>query len=380
MPVRPPLLHLLALALGVAAGMLLVVGALTLRSAQADDRFDLLRWEIETVPNRWLGLIGSPFRSHPPDDEVIAAYFSLPPGATERDALENRVERIVEGRIDRVLRELGLNARLPVPGTAFPPVDIELAISPRVVVTSPRHVVERESTELLRPDITLEAAIAIEDGIEAARPAHAALVVGSGGVATYPAIVSDRTSYAGVLSTAAHEWVHHYLAFYPLGFRYNASGDLRTINETVADLVGREVAGVVLDRWGDPTRPAGAPPAPPPEVGPALDRTVVLRDLRLEVDALLQDGRIEDAERRMEEVRLHLQEAGIEIRRINQAYFAWFGTYAARPDATDPLGGYLREIMVRSGSLPAFLENVRGVGSRADVIEALVELGGIAQP
>src|SRR5690606_32829566 len=105
----------------------------------------------------------------------------------------------------------------------------------------------------------------------------------------------------------------------------------------------------------------------------------VLRELRLEVDALLQEGRIEEAERRMEEVRLHLQEAGIEIRRINQAYFAWFGTYAARPDATDPLGGYLREIMVRSGSLPAFLENVRGTGSRADVIEVLVELGGIAQ-
>ncbi len=33
----------------------------------------------------------------------------------------------------------------------------------------------------------------------------------SGGVATYPAIVTDQGGYAATLETAAHEWVHHYL-------------------------------------------------------------------------------------------------------------------------------------------------------------------------
>ena len=47
---------------------------------------------------------------------------------------------------------------------------------------------------------------------------------------------------AATVGTAAHEWVHHYLAFYPLGASYFRSQDLRTLNETVADVVGDEVA------------------------------------------------------------------------------------------------------------------------------------------
>lgn len=377
-----------AVLLGALVGLGLVLGALSLRDGHAEYRFDLLRWEIETFPNRWLGALGAPFRDERPDDEVIVEYFSLPPEDPRRDALENQVERAIEGRLDAVLRDLGLNARIPLPGTTFPPVDIELAISPRVLVVSPRHEVVRERTELLRPDLPLSNALAIEQTIEAAAPAFSALVVGSGGVATYPAIVSDRSSYAGVVETSAHEWVHHYLSFYPLGFRYAASPDLRTINETVADLVGQQVAVVVLERWGDPTQSGGTSgEVPPPDVPatsppatPTLDRVTVLRDLRLEVDALLAQGRLEEAEQLMEQVRQQLEDGGIYIRRINQAFFAWYGTYAARPDATDPLGQYLREVMVRSGSLPAFLEAVRGASSREDIIRVLEDLGGSLQP
>lgn len=375
----------LLMALGAGSlGVLLVIGVIAVRDTRAGDRFDLVRWEIETFPNRWLALIAGPFRSQPDPDEVLAAYFALPPADPARRPLENHVERVIEGRIDAVLQELDLSARLTLPGTTVPPVDVELATSPLVLVTSPRDVIERRTTDLLRPDIARDAALAIEARAEADDPTVSALVVGSGGVATYPAIVSDRTSYFGTLSTSAHEWVHHYLAFYPLGFRYAQSGDLRTINETVADLVGDEVARIVYERWGDPTTaptvpltptvtPTGTPSAP---ALPAIDRDQVLRDLRIEVDALLAAGRIDEAEQRMEEVRLDLAAHGVVIRRINQAFFAWYGTYAARPDATDPLGGYLREIRERSGSLQAFLANVRGAGSREDITATLERLCG----
>ncbi|MEX2031361.1 MAG: hypothetical protein WEA81_00700, partial [Dehalococcoidia bacterium] len=361
-------------------GFVLATGVLAVREVRAGDRFDLVRWEIETFPNRWLGLVGAPFRGERDPDEVLAEYFALDPGDPARRVLENQVERIVEGRIDTVLHELHLSARLALPGTVFPPVDLELATSPQVLVTSPREVIERRSTDLLRADLDTEAALTIERDAEADDGGISALVVGSGGVATYPAIVSDRTSYFGVLATSAHEWVHHYLAFYPLGFRYAESGDLRTINETVADLVGEEVARIVYERWGDPT-PGFTTPAVAPATTPStvVDRSQVLRDLRLEVDALLEDARVAEAEQRMEEVRRELEEAGIYIRRINQAFFAWFGTYAARPDATDPLGGYLREIRERSGSLDAFLANVRDTGSREDVVGVLERLGGAAE-
>lgn len=76
----------------------------------------------------------------------------------------------------------------------------------------------------------------------------------------------------------------------------------------------------------------------------------------------------------MEAVRVQLSDAGFRIRRLNQAYFAWYGTYAARPDATDPLGAQLREVRSRTGSLLAFLEVVRNATSRAEVVAALERL------
>ena len=364
---------------GALVGILLVAGALWLRDARAGDSFDLVRWELDTLPNRWLAVIAEPLRDEPDADAVIRAYFDLGPTDPARAYYENDLERIVEGRINEVLRDEGITARLSLPGSVFPPVDLELAISPQVLVTSPRSVIRRERTELLRPDIDLDHALLIEEA--ATDEDTSALVVPSGGVATYPAIISDRTSYAGMLRTSAHEWTHHYLAFYPLGFNYYDSGDLKAINETVADIVGDEVASIVLDRWGDPTAvevPVSPPPTQPPQ--PSVDRAAVLRDLRLEVDALLADGRIDDAERRMDEVRQQLQDAGYYIRKINQAYFAWYGTYAARPDATDPLGGYLREIRQRTGSLPAFLDEIHGWTSRQQVEDGLVDLGGTLQP
>ena len=370
--------RLTTMLLAALLGFACVVLALWVREARTGDRFDLVRWELDTLPNRWLNVLTTPLRDAADDDESLRAYFALEPGDPDRASLENEVERIVEGRIDAVLRDLGLNARIPLPRTTFPPVDVELAISPQVLVTSPRDVIERRGADLLRPDVDPARAVALEAQAMAEDPDISALVVPSGGVATYPAIVSDRSSYAGVLRTSAHEWVHHYLSFYPLGFSYFRDSDLRTINETVADIIGDEVASIVLERWGDPTRVEAANPAASPR--PTVDRSAVLRELRLEVDALLAERRIEAAEARMAEVRQELEDAGYYIRVINQAYFAWYGTYAARPDATDPLGGYLREVRARTGSLSAFVETIRGWTSRADVETGLVDLGGALQP
>ncbi|MDP2326490.1 MAG: hypothetical protein Q8M79_00205 [Dehalococcoidia bacterium] len=366
--------RLVVVAAALAAAFLLVLGAVALRDRQAGDRFDLLRWQIDAAPGKVLALLGRPFRDDPDPDEAVRRYFA--PGATEaeRSAVENAVEAAIEGRIDAVLAELGVNARVPLPASVMPPVNVELAAPPRVLVVSPRAEIRRERVVLLRPDLTLADAEGIEATTEAEDASRSAIVVGSGGVATYPAVVVNSGSYAATVETAAHEWVHHYLAFYPLGIRYFTSDDLRTVNETVADIVGEEVAARVLERWGDPTADvsAGVAPTATPSGTPAVDRDAVLRDLRLEVDALLAAGRVDEAEARMEAVRLELWEEGVRIRRINQAYFAWFGTYAARPDAIDPIGAQLRAVRAGSASLPDFLTRVRGVGSRGDV-EALFE-------
>ena len=378
--------HAATLAIVGVAAAALILGASAWRDRARGDRFDLLRWERLTLAGKVLAVAGAPLRADPPPDEAIVRYFAAAAGSPDRHALENAVEGALAGRIDAVLDAQGVRGRVPAPGSVFPPVALELAAAPRVLVESPRAVIERRSTALLRPGIAAADAAAIERDVEARDRSVSALVVGSGGVAAYPAIVTDGGTYADTLEAAAHEWVHHYLAFYPLGLSYFASPAATTLNETVADLVGDEVARLALARWGDPTRPAASaaasatasatPAARPPR--PAVDVNAVLRDLRREVDGLLAAGQIADAEARMEAVRQQLAADGFRIRRINQAYFAWYGTYAARPDSISPVGGQLRELRERAGSLTAFLEVVREATSRADVQRQLEAMRGRA--
>ncbi|TAK77719.1 MAG: hypothetical protein EPO16_04930 [Dehalococcoidia bacterium] len=354
--------------------LLALLAASWWRDRRFGEGFDIVRWERETVAGRWLFLAGAPLRNDPPEDEALRRYFALSPSDPEALRLENRVERIIEGRIDSTLAGLGIHVGPPLPGTVFPFVDIELASSPRVLVESPRARIERVRADLLRPDLGGARAAEIEARAERERPDRRAIVVPSGGVATYPAIVSDQGGYVGALETAAHEWVHHYLTFYPLGRSYFIRRESEAINETVADLIGEEIAASVLARWGDPTEAAPPPASATPAVttaGGQAGRDAALRALRLEVDALLAAGKVEEAEARMERVRLDFVAQGMPVRVLNQAFFAWYGTYAARPDSVDPLGGQLREIRARSGDLPGFVREVRGVASRADV-EALL--------
>lgn len=367
------------------------LGAFAVRSARAGDRFDFVRWEVSAFPNKWLDRLGAPLRDEPDPDEALRRYFALDDrNSDEGRALENEVEATIEGRVDAVLHELGTGWPLS-PFGVWPPVDAELAGSPRVLVISPRDRIARLETDTLRPDLTRPEAEEIERRTEADDPQRSALVVGTGGLSLYPAVVSNRDSYEETVDTVAHEWAHHYLSIYPLGRDYFRSDDVRTINETVADLVGSEVGRIVVERWplnpptptasatlaatptptSTPTATATATPSPPP-----IDFDATMRDLRVEVDGLLAAGRIEDAERRMEEVRLQLNAAGYQIRRINQAYFAWYGTYAARGDSVDPLGGQLRQLRERSGSLANFLATVRDATTRDDVATLLASRGG----
>ena len=378
----------LALALAVAvAAVLLWTALLALRFEGRGDRYDYLRWELASLPNKWLGAVGAPLRDDPPADEAIARYFALADRAGHDAArLEGAVEAAIEGRIDAVLRQLGVRGRLPLPGSVFPPIDIELALPPWVLVVSPRERIERTGEELLAPGVTLEQAVGLERAREADDGSISALVIRTGGVALYPAVVDARRSYPRTVATAAHEWVHHYLAFYPLGLSYFGSPEARTINETVADIAGDEIGALVIERFGDPTvgdgREGGAL-----SDGSAAEaaerrrarRDETLRELHLAVDDLLAGGRIAEAERLMERTRAELAAEGIVIRRINQAYFAWFGTYAARGDAIHPVGEELRALRARMGSLAVFLSEVREVTSHRQVRD-LARIWGVRVP
>ena len=135
-----------------------------------------------------------------------------------------------------------------------------------------------------------------------------ALVVDIGAIAMYPAIIPPRTDYRSTLRTIAHEWVHHYLYFTPLGRSFYDSDRLVTLNETVANVAGDELGDIVWSRYPLERPPAlvSAQPMPPLaeiDTQEAFDYREEMHELRLEVDALLAQGRIDEAEALMEDRR-----------------------------------------------------------------------------
>ncbi|HEU0075886.1 MAG TPA: hypothetical protein VFS30_17955 [Dehalococcoidia bacterium] len=368
------------------------------------NQYNIGEWEITNFPQKWLFLLGEFIRGEPPiesQEAHLRRFFQLTREISaretqisdleqrgeavpakemalleiridERDGIENQVEATLEARISAAAADLGLvRTFLDV---VWPPVDFEFTDAPHTLVTSPRDRIDLLASDLLRAGLSLVELEAIEDETQTSEGVSA-LAFPIGGVGAYPAIIDYPLDYRGALRIAAHEWTHHYLFFRPLGVRYNANNDLRTINETVADLVGNELANAVLQRWPVPDSPTTSQP-PVARGAPSLDFGAELRALRVDVDALLAAGEIEAAEALMETKRQELVDAGYAIRKLNQAYFAFTNLYAGEsgsPSAVNPIGPKVDQLRRQSASLSQFVDRVGGVTSLADLDRLLAE-------
>ena len=359
--------------------------------------YDLVQWEIANFPSKWLHRLASivPWSSHSGEDvdTALREYFALSAqvsrleaglvgsaargdsaAASEtvrlqveldrllsrRQGLRNEVEEALESAISAVVREERLAAW---GGLVFPPVDVRLTDPPKLLVTSPRDRILRTHDVLLDADIRLMEREQIEDRL-LNEASLAALVTNLGGVATYPASIPSGYSMGGTLEISAHEWLHHYLFFRPLGQNISRSPEMRTLNETVADIAGREIGRRAYEKvaGGPPSDPS--PAHPDHESGePPFDFRAEMHLTRLRVDGLLADGLIEEAEAYMEERRLLFVEHGFPIRKLNQAYFAFHGTYAESPASISPIADELRELREAAGDLRSFIVLVSGVSS-----------------
>jgi len=289
----------------------------------------------------------------------------------ERAELKNTVALILEGRLTKAIKEAGLTRHFG-DDVVWPPVNIEFQDPPSVLVKSPRSEIKIASETLLEGDLPVERAQRIESNAERDGKTSA-LVVEIGGIAMYPAIIPLDDDYRFVLEDVAHEWTHHYLFFAPLGRRYFNSAKLTTLNETVADIVGHELGDTLYAEYplAKPDGGSGSRAAAPLPQSSGIDFTAEMRGLRQQVEALLKDGKIDDAERLMEQKREFLAANGYYIRRLNQAYFAFHGSYADTAGSIDPIGPKLDRLRKGSASLRAFVERVRNLTSEADLDRAL---------
>lgn len=289
----------------------------------------------------------------------------------ERERLAPVAEAIIQDQISEVVAELDLT----LGGQPLPPVLYHSTPLPTALIVSPREEIWQEHNISLEPDINVDARAILEDKVDEVLDVSS-LIVDIGGIGVYPTMVIETSNLDYLTEVVAHEWVHNFLTLRPLGLNYNTNPELRTMNETAASLAGEEIGRAVMERF----YPELLPPPPPPDDGteesvpPAFDFREEMRITRVTVDALLAAGRIEEAEKYMEARRLIFWENGYHLRKLNQAYFAFYGAYADEPGGAageDPVGAAVRELRAESPSLSSFLKRISWMFSYEDLIEAV---------
>lgn len=294
--------------------------------------------------------------------------------AQKRDLLEEKqllAEAIVQEQVGQILKDEGFE----VMGQTWPPVLMHVTPLPSVLIVSPRDRIEK----IYQVNLVTGLSTPVKEEIEAAVFNNldlSALVVPIGGIGTFPSMIMETSDINRLAEVTSHEWAHHWLTLRPLGFNYAFDPAVRIINETVASLIDQELGRQVVERYYPEFLPPDIQPELVPDVSteiPEFDFNAEMAETRIQVDEMLAAGKIEEAEAYMEERRQMFLEQGYGIRKLNQAYFAFYGAYAAEPGGAqggNPIGPMLMDIREQSPSIRAFLENVAPITSFED-LEAL---------
>jgi len=297
-------------------------------------------------------------------------------------------ESILQDQVGQILAQIGLTTF----GQALPNVWYHSTPLPYALIVSPRDHIEQTANISINTDIAIDEQVALETNVDEGLNTSS-LVVPIGGVGVYPTMVMRTTNIPWLLSTISHEWTHNYLTLRPLGFLYGETPELRTMNETTASIAGDEIGRLVIERFYPelkttfrPARNIASQPnlslvsaplghsQPADFLPPPFDFRAEMHETRITVDALLAKGKIEEAEAYMEERRLIFVQNGYLLRKINQAYFAFYGAYADLPGGAageDPVGPAVRALREQSKSLADFVNTIAWMTSFEQLQEAL---------
>lgn len=382
-----------------------------------DNRFDYVAWEADALWDKARQyVLGS--QSYLPEDtrhDLVLDYLQR---VAQAQALEQAIERIyadpaiadpaqaaaqlqaerdtlraqlaadqplIEGIIEEQVAAVLVDEGFGLWGQMLPPVSMHFSEIPMLLVISPRDRIDYAFSIELEP-MTVEQREALEHTIEQQLDV-AALIVPLGGISLYPSMIIETSGLARAYEVTAHEWAHHYLMFYPLGLEYGSRPETRIINETTATWFGRAAAAAAMARYY-PDQPApnypsflaeaaaspagGAADERPtdPDAPPPFDYAREMHETRATVEFLLWQGRVEAAETYMEYRRREFVRHGYVIRKLNQAYFAFYGGYQGAPGTggTDPIGPTIEQIRERSPNLAAFLRTMRGITTRQELL------------
>ena len=281
-------------------------------------------------------------------------------------------EAVLEELISATLASLDLTTG----GQPIPPVLFHISHLPYDLVISPRGKIQQDATISLVPDLSVAQQTRLESSVDSGMDVSS-LVVPVGGIGSYPTMVMRTTDLHWLSDTIAHEWTHNWLSLRPLGLNYETTPELRTMNETTASIAGQEIAAIVLEKYYpalatmDTIQPINLTDRPEKT---DFNFNAEMHLTRVRVDELLAQGRIAEAETYMEQRRLFFWKNGYPIRKLNQAYFAFYGAYAETPGGPageDPVGPAVRALRAQSGSLTHFLKTISQMHSFQQLLAAI---------
>jgi hypothetical protein len=267
------------------------------------------------------------------------------------------------------------DSKIEIANQVFPPSLYHFSETPLSLVISPRATISQVLDVSLLPDLNTTERDTIEQQIYNDLD-YSALIVPVGGIGLYPTMVMQTSNIVWLTEVISHEWVHNFLTLRPLGINYFTNEELRTINETTASLAGKELGRLILEKYYPqfvPQEPKNQPPDPddsavdPLTEPEAFDFRAEMRETRVETDQLLSEGKIEQAEDYMESRRQYFWENGYAIRKLNQAYFAFYGAYNDEPgggaSGEDPVGPAVVALRSQYTYLSDFLNDISWVTS-----------------
>ncbi len=319
--------------------------------------------------------------------DLAALQAQLDAIDTQKQTIESEVERVLAGQIQQVLADEGIyNPFLPV-RVSFPMVSFRLNMPPGTLIISPLDHISLDRAIMLRQGLDITDAEKIEEQVGALGVSSIVMEPGGFG-AIYPTMIDEYSSLEPAIILAIHEWMHQYTVFRPLGFLFllNVLGirpdyQIDTMNETLNDMVAGEVGTAVMARY----YPAVA--ASHFQRMSFIHQAYDFYDdemsaIRAAVDDFLSREEIAQAEQYMEEKRQELVANGYYIRKLNQAYFAFSGSYADTSPTqtlsqlaysftsawtTQEIGQGLSMARSQSESLKSFLDRVSSMTSPDDL-------------
>ena len=289
------------------------------------------------------------------------------------------LQPLAESILQEQINEIATQAGLTFGGQAIPPVLYHTTPPPDALIISPRNEIKQIQDISISPGISVDQMDELETKVDEALNVSS-LVVGIGGIGLYPTMVMETTDINGLAEVVAHEWIHNYLTLHPLGLSYMNSPELRTMNETVASIAGKELGRAVVQKYYPEYLPPENPPSPPvadenqTPAPPVFNFNAEMHLTRINTDKLLAEGKIDEAETYMELRRRFFWDNGYHIRKLNQAYFAFYGAYADQPGGAagaDPVGTAVRLLRANSSSLEEFINRIAWMWNFEQLLRAV---------